>query len=368
MRIQTVLVNAAVIAASAFAPNAVYAGRGYTQHNLVSDVTCSGDQSDSHLVNAWGLVAGPATPWWVNANGTGTSLIFNAAGVPASLVVTVPVVSGAQGPSTPTGIAFNGTPDFEVGPGSPALFIFATEDGTISGWSPNLTDRTQAAIKVPNTTSAVYKGIAIGSLNGKNLLYAANFKSGAIDVFDANYVATTVPGGFKDSTIPSDFAPFNIQNIGGWLYVTFAKQKAGSDDDQAGPGLGFVDQFTPDGNLVMRLEHGLWMNAPWGVALAPATFGEASGRLLVGNFGSGEIATFDPDTGIFQGMLMGRRHPIKIDGLWGIAFGNGGNAGPVDTLYFTAGPGDESHGLFGTLTPSAPPAGSSDGSSSSGGN
>lgn len=329
--------------------------QGYVQHNLVSDIAGLADRTDPNLINAWGVTRSATGPWWVNAADAGKSIVLDGSGtaVPAAnpLVVTIPP-AGATGTGSPTGIVFNGTSDFAIVTGRPARFIFATEDGTLSGWNPAV-DPTHAVIKVNNSGSAGYKGLAMGSLNGQNVLYAANFRGGTVDVFDASYSPVAMPAGaFMDGMIPQGYAPFNVQSIGGAIFVSFAKLDAAHKDEVAGPGLGYVDKFTTDGTLVMRVLHGPWFNAPWAVTLAPQGFGRLSGRLLVGNFGSGQIASFDASNGEFKGMLRGRRgKPITIDGLWGLGFGNGGTAGPATTLYFAAGIQDEEHGLFGTLTP-----------------
>lgn len=326
----------------------------YVQHNLVSDISGMADRTDTNLVNPWGLVHSATSPWWVNANGTGLSLVYNGDGaafpIASPLVVTVPP-PGATGTSAPTGIVFNGTNDFQVAAGAPARFIFATEDGTIAGWNPSV-DVAHAIITVNNSPRAVYKGIAIGTLNGQNVLYAANFRGGSVDVFGPSFISMGMPAGaFMDDKVPAGFAPFNVQAIGGMVFVAFAKQDDTLHDDVPGPGLGYVDAFSASGTLLMRLEHGHWLNSPWGVVMAPPGFGKLSGRLLVGNFGSGQIATFDAKEGEFTGMMRGHRgRPITIDGLWGLGFGNGGNAGPAASLYFTAGIQGEAHGLFGTLT------------------
>jgi uncharacterized protein (TIGR03118 family) len=342
-----------IFAALACAANAL-AQDGYMQHNLVSDLPGMADHTDANLVNAWGLTHPPTGPWWVNANGTGLSSLFDGTGaafpVAQPLVVTIPgPAAGAS--SAPTGIAFNATTDFQITPNNAARFLFATEDGTIAGWNP-AANPTNAVIKVNNSPSAVYKGIALGQINFQNVLFVANFRSGAVEAYDPNFNFINLqPGAFVDSEVPPGFAPFNVQNVNGDLFVTFAKQDAAKHDDVAGPGLGYVDEFTPEGALVRRFEHGRWLDSPWGVTTAPADFGKLSGRVLVGNFGSGQIASFSP-SGEFQGMMRGRRgKPITIDGLWGLGFGNNATAGPANVLFFTAGIQDEAHGLFGTLTP-----------------
>ncbi len=339
--------------------------QGYVQHNLVSDIAGLADHTNPNLVNAWGVTRSATGPWWVNAADAGVSIVLDGTGaaIPTAnpLVVMVPA-AGGTGMGSPTGIVFNGTSDFALATGRPARFIFATEDGTISGWNSGV-NPTHAVIKVDNSVSAGYKGLAMGSMDGHNVLYAANFRAGSVDVFDTNYSPVSMPAGaFHDAMIPDGYAPFNVQNIGGTIFVAFAKQDEEHEEEVAGPGLGYVDQFTPAGTLVMRLRHGPWFNAPWAVTMAPPQhFGQLSGRLLVGNFGSGQIASFDAATGEFEGMLRGNRgKPITIDGLWGLEFGNGGTAGSATTLYFAAGIQDEAHGLFGTLTAIKPDVGDQD--------
>ena len=318
----------------------------YQQINLVSDVPGMAPVTDANLVNPWGLASSSSSPWWVADNGTGVSTLYNGAGQKINLTVTIPPPAGGTPPSAPTGIVFNGNSSDFGG----ARFIFVTEDGTISAW----TTGSNAVLEYTNPTKAVYKGATIAQVNGANFLYVANFFNGTVDVFNTSFVPTFVPtGAFTDPQIPAGFAPFNVQELNGNLFVAFAKQDEDKEDEVAGPGLGYADIFDPNGNLLLRLRSGHWMNAPWGVALAPDTgFGKLEGRLLVGQFGSGQIATFDLDHGNFHGMLLGLRgRPLQIEGLWALRFGNGANAGPVDTLFFTAGIDDEAHGLFGTITP-----------------
>ncbi len=328
----------------------------YRQTNLVSDVSGLAQITDPNLVNSWGIVHPPMGPWWVADNGMGVSTLYNGTGIPFPignpLIVIIPPPQDGSGPSTPTGIVFNGGPDFEVIPGKPAAFIFVTEDGTISAWNRTV-DPNNATLKVDNSPGAVYKGATIAKKDNMNVLYVANFRGGTVDVFDTNFNKVTLAAGaFTDKRIPSGFAPFNVQNIEGKIFVSFAQQDSQKHDNTNGPGLGFVDVFDPDGNLLMRLKHGNWMDAPWGITLAPSDFGKFSEHLLVGNFGSGQIAAFDPENGNFNGFLKGLDgKPISIEGLWGLGFGNGANAGPVNTLFFAAGINDEQHGLFGTIKP-----------------
>lgn len=326
----------------------------YKQTNLVSDVPGLAAHTDPDLVNAWGVARSATSPWWVNDNGTGKATVYDQNGNKLSLVVTIPAPAGSTAPSTPTGMVFNSSSGFVVtgatGGSGPARFIFATEDGTISGWNP-AADGTHAILEADNSASAIYKGLAIASFNGATYLYAANFRAGRIDVFDSNWQAATLPGGFTDTALPAGYAPFNVQEIGGKLFVAFALQGA-LPDEAEGRGRGFVDEFDTGGNLLMRFQHGPWLNAPWGLAIAPSNFGKFSNMLLVGQFGSGQIAAYDLASGEFEGLLHGDRGPLAIEGLWALSFGGGApNNGPVNTLFFTAGINDEQNGLFGTLTP-----------------
>jgi uncharacterized protein (TIGR03118 family) len=348
----------------------------FVQTNLVSDGFVPAQFTDLKLKNPWGLVAAPkssslpnGSPWWVNDNGTGVSTLYNGnTGQPQSLIVTIPPPKGSPAGTTsaPTGIVFNGNQnEFLVGPKAPAAFIFATEDGTISGWNPQSPAGPNAAVlEVDNSnggTGAVYKGLALASSGGSDFLYATNFRAGTIDVFDSSFHQVplgsgAVSGKFTDPHLAHGFAPFGIANINGNLFVTYAKQDADKKDDVAGRGRGFVDKFDTSGHLIQRVATRGSLNAPWGLAVAPSSFGEFSGDLLVGNFGDGRVNAFKPmGNGRFRfdGQLRdAQRHPITIDGLWGLAVGNDGNAGPSSTLFFTAGLNGEMDGLFGTLTAS----------------
>jgi len=327
------------------------AGRFYTQHNLVSDGAVPADHVDPALVNAWGLVASGTSPWWVSDNGTDSSTLYNNGNTGA----TVPLRVGVAG--APTGVVFNGGAGFVVRNGSaggPARFIFATESGTILGWNPAVAPNRAVVAVDRSAAGAVYKGLAIATTVTGGRLYATNFRGGTVEVFDTGF--HPVPAGFSDPALPAGYAPFGIRNLGGTIYVTYALQDADAEDDVAGVGHGFVDAYDLQGNLLRRVASGGRLNSPWGLALAPSRFGEFSGDLLIGNFGDGKINAFDPartnDAGELQqrGMLHGAGgQPLAIDGLWALAFGNGAAAGPDTTLFFTAGPQDESHGLFGTI-------------------
>ena len=334
------------------APVAHAAGNFYDQHNLVSDGFISADHTDPNLVNAWGLVFNPTGPAWVANNGTGTSTLYDGDGNAVPLVVKIPGPAGSA-TGSPTGIVFNGSEAFVVSSGNlngPSRFIFATEDGTIAAWAPNV-NATNAITVIDNSSNnAVYKGLALSAGGNGNLLYATDFHNAKIDVFDSTFKPVSVSGKFSDPTIPQGFAPFGIQAINGDIYVTYAKQNDAKHDDVKGKGFGFVNVFDPNGNLLRRVASEGALNSPWGLTVAPAGFGKLGGRLLVGNFGDGRINAYDLATGQFVGRLRGKDHtPLVIDGLWSLQFGNGFAAQPVDTLFFTSGPGDEQHGLYGRL-------------------
>ena len=328
-------------------------GNAYAVTALVSNNAVTGTTVDPSLVNAWGLVAGPTSPWWVNAADADKSLLYNSAGGKVPLEVTV-----AGGP---TGIVFNGdSTAFPVGDTNVAArFIFATESGTVAGWAGAL--GTTAQVKVDNSgAGASYKGLAIASTPSGSFLYAANFANARVDVFDHSWGSVTTTGGFSDPMLPADYAPFGIQTIGNRVFVAFAKQgepEGGAVEEQKGQGLGMVDAFDTSGNLLVRVvQHGQ-LNAAWGLAMAPANFGRFSGDLLVGNFGDGHINAYEEmSNGHFEyrGMLRTADGlPLAIDGLWALEFGHGAaNNGPTNTLFFTAGPNGEEDGLFGMITAS----------------
>jgi uncharacterized protein (TIGR03118 family) len=337
-------------------PIASHAGT-FVQTNLVSDISGLASYTDPNLRNPWGISSSPTSPFWVSDNKTGVTTLYNGSGQPfpvgSPLVVTVAPLAGLASSATPTGQVFNGGSSFDLNPNQPARFIFATEDGTISGWNGG----TSAILKVDNSASgAVYKGLAIGNNGSADFLYATNFQTGKIDVFDSNFAPFSLAGNFTDPNIPSGFAPFNIQNLNGKLFVTYALQNG-----VAGPGNGYVDIFDLNGNFQQRLISNGSLNSPWGLALASGNFGNFSNDLLVGNFGDGTINAFDPTTGAFLGTIIDNNgNPIVNEGLWGLKFGNGGNGGDADTLYFTAGIAGngsvEDHGLFGSLKPVPEPA------------
>jgi uncharacterized protein (TIGR03118 family) len=330
----------------------------YTQANLVADTPGVAAVTDPNLVNPWGLSRGTTTPWWASDNGTGKATLYSGAGTAVSLVVTIPPADpNVSSTGTPTGTVFNGTSDFQLASGIPAKFIFVTEDGTVSGWNPGA-NPSSAVIMVNTKSASVFKGLALATINdpksgaANNFLYVADFRKARVNVYDKNFHRVSLgEDAFRDDHVRAGFAPFGIQNIGGNIFVSYAKQDSQKHDEVDGAGLGYVDVFTPWGHLVTRLEHGWWLNAPWGMTQAPSDFGAYSHDILVGQFGSGNIDVFDPATGKFKGMLNDAGNmPITIDGVWGINFGSGGTSGPANTLFFAAGSDKEQHGLFGTIT------------------
>jgi uncharacterized protein (TIGR03118 family) len=339
-----------IVAASALAGvTAAAENNAYVVHNLVSDVPGVADHVDANLVNAWGLTSLAASPWWVADNGANDTTLYRADGSAVSLVVQVP--------NAPTGAVSNAGTRFVVSSGSssgPAAFIFATETGKILGWNPAVPPPPpshQAQVAVDHSrVGAVYKGLAIAG----DLLYATDFHNGRVDVFDGSWTQVSIPGAFVDPKLPDGFAPFGIQNIGGAIFVTYAKQDAAAHDDVAGQGLGFVDMFDTSGAFLGRVAQRGQLNSPWGLAMAPANFGRFGGDLLVGNFGDGQINAYAlQPNGNFEhrGELRGTDGKVlAIDGLWSLQFGKGAAAnGPLDTLFFTAGPNGEADGLFGTI-------------------
>lgn len=324
----------------------------YRQVNLVSDQPGVAQVTDPNLVNPWGMSASPTSPLWVSDNGTDVTTLY-AGGVHGMPFGIVPLVVSIPG-GAPTGQVFNGSDGFVVHSGSdsgPALFLFASEAGLITGWNPNVpgpAPSTEAQVAV-TTPGAVYKGLALASTRHGDRLYAANFSAGTIDVFDSNFMPVHRHGAFVDHRIPDGYAPFNVQELDGRLYVTYAKQDADKVDDVPGLGHGFVDVFSPNGRLLQRLIRRGPLDSPWGLAIAPRDFGRFSKDLLVGNFGNGKIHAFDRRSGELMGTLRDKHHEaIVIDGLWGLRFGNG-TAGSHHTLLFTAGPDEEQHGLLGAI-------------------
>lgn len=340
----------------------------YRVTNLVSDGTIPAAHTDPNLVNGWGLAFNPTGFAWVADNGTGLATLYDGNGVPQSLVVEIP--SPNSDDPAPTGNVFSGGAGFVVDNGQtsgPARFIFSTERGVIAAWAPTV-DMTHALI--PPTipiTDAIYKGLALAGTGSSARLYATDFHNAKIDVYDDGFNPITVPGGFADPGIPAGFAPFGIQAIGDTIFVTYAKQDADREDELHGPGLGFVNAFDLDGNRIARVASRGKLNAPWGIVMAPHNFGRFSDDLLIGNFGDGRINAYEVRHEHGPGDQHGHGHherpayrfdgqlkmrhggPVEIDGLWGIAFGNGVQNQPTNTLFFASGPDDEMHGLYGRI-------------------
>ncbi len=367
--------------AIAIAGSARAAGMGYVQTDLVTDIpalaTATGAHLDPTLLNPWGIAFFPGlSPFWINKNNAGLSALYFADGVPFSLLenVIIPAPTTPTG-GTPTGIVANffaGSGAFPIGATGPSLFIFATEDGTIEAWNTVIADpdadsfpfSDDAVIMVDNSagggpTGAVYKGLALGS-NAANgpLLYATNFRTGNIDVFDSDFDSPSPPlsGSFTDPKLQHGYAPFGIQNIGGQIWVTYALQDKAKHDPVNKPAHGFVDVFDTDGNLLRRFAQHGHLDSPWGLAMAPASFGKFANDMLIGNFDDGVINAFDPKTGHWLGRLAGPDgRPLVNDGLWALTFGGAANSdGSISspgTLFFSAGLNDEADGLFGRIDP-----------------
>ncbi len=336
-------------------PLAVFASP-FVQTNLVSNVPGLAANLDANLKNPWGISHTAGSPFWVSNQGSNNSTLYNAAGVPQPLVpLIVSVPPTAPPPTGPTGQVQNsfGAGNF-VENGTPASFIFATLAGTIDAW--NASNGTTAAIVVPSA-GAVYTGLAIGSNASGNFLYAANFGAGSIDAFNSTFAPTTLAGSFVDPSLPAGFVPYNIQNIGGKLYVEYAKVDPITHQAAPGAGSGVVDVFDTNGNFLQRIHDGGPLNAPWGIAVAPAGFGEFGGDILVGNFGDGTINAFDPITGSYVGTLKdGSGNPIVNSGLWALDFRAVGSGFDPDALFITAGINGESDGLFAEIRAVPEPA------------
>ncbi|MBV8140754.1 MAG: TIGR03118 family protein [Verrucomicrobia bacterium] len=350
---------------------AALSAQQYQQHNLVSNIGGLGATTiDPSLVDPWGIARRTTSPWWVADRATGVSTLYTAGSMlyygttesKIPLVVTIPhTPQTAKG--SPTGIVFNGSNDFALAPGKPAIFLFVSLDGTISGWNPGVSPNL-AIEKVPGSTDSVLTGATIAQIGDRRFLYVADIRRGELAVYDTNFNRVKVGEhdfdydelAFTDEFIPKEFVPFNVQNIGNNLYVAFAQQNQAKNFVMFGAGLGFVDVFSPRGRLLMRLEPGDWFNAPWGLVLASTDFGTFSHKLIVGQFGSGEILAFDAITGRFNGKLRDQNNNvIVIPGLWGISFGAGQpspqSSGPANALFFNAGIYRGNGGLFGNLTP-----------------
>jgi uncharacterized protein (TIGR03118 family) len=344
-RKRSLLVLAVVVGVAivAVAPLRAAERTSFTVVPLVSDQPGVAPNTDPNLVNAWGLTSGPTTPWWVADNGTDKSTLYNGAGVPQSLVVNVH--------NAPTGTVFNSTTGFALPTGGVARFLFDTEEGKVLGWNP--AQGTNSVVVADLHDDASYKGLAIANTAAGPRLYAADFHNAKVDVFDGSF--NPVLGGFVDPALPSGYAPFGIQTIGNRVFVSYAQQDAEAGDEVAGQGKGVVDAYDTAGNLLSRVAQHGQLNAPWGLAVAPDSFGRFAGDLLVGNFGDGQINAYREHNGNFThaGELRDESgKSLSIDGLWALEVAQGGNNGTPGTLYFTAGPDDETHGLFGQINPS----------------
>ena len=314
-------------------PPSLFCENRYQQHNLVSDLPGVADHLDPNLVNPWGIAASSTSPFWIVNNHSGLATVYDSTGKAATLVVTVPTGSG-PGPSA----VFNGGSAFVLQGAKPAAFLFCTEDGTISGWYNGI-ENNKAVVAVNRSGSgAVYKGLALGTSDAGPVLYAANFGSGAIDVFGGDFAPRTLAGTFTDPALPAGFAPFNVYVAGGKVYVAYARQDDEKEDDVPGNGNGYVDVFDGNGRLLQRLVSGGHLNSPWGMVISRENFGDFSNSLLVGNFGDGTINAYNPSTGEFLGTLQDTQGKAIVNpGLWGLQFGNGNAGGDTFALYFTAG-------------------------------
>jgi len=366
----------------------------YTQTNLVSNTSGVAPVTDPQLINPWGLSRASGSPWWISDQATGFSTLYNGPGVKQGLIVTIPPADPTNKSTpigSPTGTIANGSQtDFLLAPGKPAAFLFSTIDGTIAGWNPNVAvaqgaapPSTLAVTVVKTTDGSSFTGLTSAFVNGKRFLYTANFTKGRVDVYDSTFQAVTASKkhsgenfnnddeqgffsehSFVDERLPEHYVPFNVQAIGNDIVVTYALHEGSSPFETDGPGLGFVDVYTSNGQLLRRLQHGDWLNAPWGVALAPLDFGRFSHDLLIGQFAgggdtqsSGFIAAYDLASGNFDGLLEDASgKPLAINGIWSLSAGNvspSNNdpvAAPAAEIYFTAGPNHGSGGLFGYLT------------------
>ncbi len=341
MRSFSRIITLTTIAASCLAPVLSHA-QMFSQTNLVTDNQAFNTAilTDTNAVNVWGISYAPKGAFWVSNNGTGTSTLY-AVDPKTNSPFTIPLVVSIPGDGSITGQVYNGTTAFNKD-----AFLFVSEDGTVSGWRGSL--GTSAETLVAGSSSNVYKGVALGTVGGNTYLYGANFKAGTIDVIKSDVSNPDLTGKFLDAGLPAGYSPFNIQQLDGKLYVTYAKQNG--KDDIAGPGHGYVDAYDLNGNLLGRVGSAGTLNSPWGLAIAPKTFGKFAGDLLVGNFGDGTINAFNLTTDSFVGQLGNTLgNPLSIQGLWGLTPGNDGGAGSSNRLYFSAGPGGERYGLFGSL-------------------
>jgi uncharacterized protein (TIGR03118 family) len=336
MKFRTLALTMSFAAALVFSPGSAHAQ--YKVKNLVSNQAGAAPVTDPLIVNAWGLTYAPGGPFWVNDEGSGWSTLYTNTGTKVPLNVLIPT-AGGDGPGSPTGIAFNSSQDFKI-KGSPAIFLFATLDGTISGWNPGVNPDT--AIVAVTQPGAVYTGLAITSKPTGNFIFAADNANNKVDMYDGTF---TLVKSFTDTTLPAGNTPFGIQDFGGLVYITFANPNGATG--------GFVDIFAEDGTMLKRLTQGSPLNQPWGLAIAPSNFGQFSNTLIVGNnSNAGTLHAFNAVTGELVGVLTSSKdEAISIDQLWGIKFGDGtGKNGAVNQLFFTAGPNNNLAGTFGVIT------------------
>ena len=341
------LALAVALAATSMAGHAVQV----SVSNLVTDDQAANPAqiTDPGLVNAWGISYSPTSPFWVSSNGGGTSVVYRVN--PATQVTAkAPLTVAIPGAGNITGQVFNGGGATQFNGDN---FLFVSEDGSFSGWRGSLGTTAETLA----LGSGILKGAAIATVGGNNYVYAADFGHAAIDVFKGNPTSADLTGSFTDPTLPSGYVPFNVQALEGSLFVTYARRDGASTDETAGAGFGFVDQYDLQGDFMARVATGGPLNAPWGLAIAPSSFGALAGALLVGNFGDGHISAYDLATDAFLGQLTGANgQALAIDGLWALSVGNDNGAGSSDALYFTAGPADESHGVFGVMQAVPEPA------------
>jgi uncharacterized protein (TIGR03118 family) len=353
LRLDKAFAAVAIVLALMVGVSSLAYAASYKAAFLTADQAGIAPNTDPNLVNAWGISFSPSGPFWVSDNVTGLSTIYNGTGVPQPLVVTIPPVGGAT-KGSPSGTVFNASADFVITQGTksgPALFLFDSEDGSLSGWNPSV-NATNAVVTVDNSASnSDYKAMEMANNGTGNFLYVANFFAAKVEVYDKNFNQVSLAGSFTDPRLPAGFAPYNLRQINGQLFVLYAKQNASKHDALPGKGLGVIDIFDLNGNLVKRFASKGRLNAPWGIALAPANYGTFSNNLLVGNLGDGHITAFDATTGAAKGQLTNAGgRPIALKGLWGLMFGNGGQGGMTNVLYFTSGPNNYQHGRFGSIT------------------
>ena len=349
---------------------------GYIQTKLVSDVPGLAPNTNRKLINPWGFSENPDGQFRVAANGTGRAILLDAQGEreAADIIIPPPPGSPSKTISTPNGVVSNTTSGFAItfnGNTAPATLLFSTEDGTIAGWNPSLSQTRAVIGNDQSSNGAVYKGLALGT-NGQGIfIFAANFHNSTIDIFDSSFhLVHFGPNAFVDPTtgpdaLPSDFVPFNVKDFNGVLFVTYAKQDAEKHDDVAGLGNGFIDEFDTSGNFIIRFASRGLLNSPWGMVIAPAGFGSFGGDLLVGNFGDSHVSAFEPNTRQFMGqltdtggnvlVLTGGFQGTDTKDLWGIGFGNGVGGADANALFFASGINDENDGLFGNVTVTAGP-------------